>query len=537
MRRKVREVCKRNRMTDVKDLLKSISQYEQQLAQVKQSLSITKNASDREELYNLQSQIEELIELTKESLQSVKDQNVCEEIPSTNFQDKSADPWADEYALFQKELQEASQNSENLVENDKPNEPSNNIEDELRALEGLKCRAPRINDWGGSGYYNAMICSVDKTKEDNLKSLQDIKVKVFFINPTHKDMLPCPYFLNGSCKFQDDQCHYSHGEVVLFSSLQEYREPDYSSIKTGSKVLMKQDNQLWYRGIILKMPNKDDANVYRIKLESNGTIMEKNVQDLLPLENADCEVMGSSDESDCESSKSATGSTLQQFQKVIVNENLLKPVCGVMGDWEKHTRGMGSKLMARMGYIAGTGLGKRADGRIEPVEVSVMPVGKSLDHCMELRELSGDSKDIFSMEKRIRKQQQQIEKQAERQYHREKERQKHNVFNFLNSTLGDKRNDDALPCTSKSQINLKTETAQNLNVASFEIGENIAKLEKESLKLKSSLVRHAKGSPLYNSIITQYNDRQKQLINLRASEKSIADEQKQRRNKAKLSIF
>lgn len=49
-----------------------------------------------------------------------------------------------------------------------------------------------------------------------------------------------------------------------------------------------------------------------------------------------------------------------------------------LGSWERHTRGMGSKLMASMGYVTGTGLGKRADGRVEPVEATVLPAGKSL---------------------------------------------------------------------------------------------------------------------------------------------------------------
>lgn len=49
-----------------------------------------------------------------------------------------------------------------------------------------------------------------------------------------------------------------------------------------------------------------------------------------------------------------------------------------LGNWEKYTRGIGSKLMMQMGYVIGTGLGKRSDGRIEPVEATVLPPGKSL---------------------------------------------------------------------------------------------------------------------------------------------------------------
>jgi hypothetical protein len=43
--------------------------------------------------------------------------------------------------------------------------------------------------------------------------------------------------------------------------------------------------------------------------------------------------------------------------------------------------------MAKMGYIHGTGLGKLGEGRVEPVEVVVLPEGNiSLDRVMELKE-------------------------------------------------------------------------------------------------------------------------------------------------------
>ena len=34
--------------------------------------------------------------------------------------------------------------------------------------------------------------------------------------------------------------------------------------------------------------------------------------------------------------------------------------------------------MAKMGYVVGTGLGKRGEGRVEPVAAVVLPPGKSL---------------------------------------------------------------------------------------------------------------------------------------------------------------
>ena len=43
-----------------------------------------------------------------------------------------------------------------------------------------------------------------------------------------------------------------------------------------------------------------------------------------------------------------------------------------ISSFEKHTRGIGSKLMSKMGY-EGKGLGKHAHGIIEPIMVEEMP--------------------------------------------------------------------------------------------------------------------------------------------------------------------
>lgn len=97
--------------------------------------------------------------------------------------------------------------------------------------------------------------------------------------------------------------------------------------------------------------------------------------------------------------------------------------------------------------------------------------------------------------------------------------------------------DDNAAGSSRSKSKLRTESNYNLNVANFQVGENISRLERESSKLKESMARHTKGSVLYNNIVMKYNEKQKELANLRASEKSIVAEQNQRKDKAKLTIF
>ncbi|XP_076281491.1 zinc finger CCCH-type with G patch domain-containing protein isoform X1 [Lasioglossum baleicum] len=522
-------------MTDVESLKEAITQYEEQLAQVQSTLSSTAEGPDRENLLSLKSDIEELIDLTKESLQSIESGDTENDSSTEILSDDDDDPLAKEYALFKAQLEKVSDDTENNKQNEQAaGASSNNIEEELKQLEGMKCRAPYGSSWGGIGYHNAMICSVyciNNTMEIN--SMQEIKVRVFFLNPMHKEMLPCPYYLNGNCKFSDEDCRFSHGELVLLSSIQEYREPDFQSIEMGSRVLAKQKNELWHRGVVIKMPDKA-GDLFRIKFVTSGNIIEVFLQDILPLDVIvdDLEMSDTSDDSDSENDSP------EYPKEVVVHQSPLSMDNNApLGNWEKHTRGIGSKLMAQMGYVVGTGLGKNSDGRIQPVEATVLPAGKSLDHCMELRENAGGDKNLFFVERRMRKQQQKLEQQRERQYQREKQRDEKNVFNFINATLGDKPKTDSQTSSTKSKSELKTKTNRQLNLAGFQIGENILRLERESSKLRESLGRHAKGSIQYNNIAMKYNEKQKELVDLRASEKNIDTEQNQRKNRAKLSIF
>ncbi|XP_046417487.1 zinc finger CCCH-type with G patch domain-containing protein [Neodiprion fabricii] len=517
-------------MTDAQSLREAIKQYEEQLSQVQIALSISASDPDRDNLLSLRSDIQELIDLTKENLNSVGESGTIGD-KRTDGAEQDADPLAKEYALFKAVLEGNLEESNSAEQSKSPDDVRVDIEDELKALEGTKCRAPHGSGWGGVSHHNAMVCSIHSDIDSQVTSISDIKVRVMFTNPTHKEMLPCPYFLDGECRFSDDQCHYSHGEIVPLSSLQEYSEPDFSSIKMGTRVLAKQKNQLWHRAVVLQLP-KGGENECRVKFEASGTILELRLHDVFPLNDADLDMSNSSDDSEYEND-------VEECNKDAIVQQSLLAINGneALGSWERHTRGMGSKLMASMGYITGTGLGKRADGRVAPVEATVLPAGKSLDHCMELRENAGGDKDLFSVERRLNKQRRRMDQIREKQYERDVKRERNNVFNFINATLGDKSQDDSKPSSSTDKTNLKTETSQKLNVASLQISENIRRLEKDALKLRESLGRHSKGTLPYNNIILQYNQKQKEIGDLRVAEKKISAEQNHRKTKAKLTIF
>lgn len=245
-------------------------------------------------------------------------------------------------------------------------EDDDDIKEELKMLEGKKCKAPHKHQWGDTVYHNALITSVLMPTSD---SYEDIKVKVIFINPTHQEMLFCPFLSREtSCKFSDEQCKYSHGEIVDFASLQEYNEPQFDLLRVGGQVLAKQQNNLWQRATVKKLLQETCL----VKYHTSNKEAEVPVHETYPLTD------GSDDDNDDGDSDNDKEENLEEANEAVINMSLMNPSKQSFGDWEKHTNGVGSKLMQKMGYIIGTGLGKNSDGRIDPVSAVILPSGKSL---------------------------------------------------------------------------------------------------------------------------------------------------------------
>ncbi|GLV44188.1 uncharacterized protein CBL_12516 [Carabus blaptoides fortunei] len=496
---------------DTETLKSSISQYKEQLKQINVALAVTDIGPDKDDLINLKSDIEQLIELTEENLNTITSQV---DQPSTS-QNNAID---DEYLMFMKEMEK-----EGAIDTGKDVE-NTDVEDDLKSLEGMKCQAPHTHSWGDIVYHNAMVCGIVSTEET--QSFNDIQVKVMYTNPTHQEMLPCPYFLEGSCKFSDEKCRFSHGESVQLSNLQEFKEPDFESLKNGDKILAKRKDKLWHRAILKKNLDGDCT----IKFESNPEESIVPLQDILPLDNTD----DSSDSNDDNGSDNDETDNEWLIQKSMLNT----PPSQMLGDWEKYTKGIGSKLMQQMGYVTGTGLGRYAEGRIEPVQAVVLPAGKSLDHCMTLRENAGGDENLFSVERRLKKIQKRQEIQNKKAYEREKH--KKNVFEFLNHKLVLVKDKETITekCKNKHKQDLKTGTTRDLNVAGLKIEEDIRKIEQDMFKIQESLQRHNNPDTAMNkSLKAKLADKQAELKRLRDYSVNVKNEQTLRKDKKKMTVF
>lgn len=156
-----------------------------------------------------------------------------------------------------------------------------------------------------------------------------------FTNPTHLEMKPCDYYLSGDCKFTEEKCKFSHGEVISLSLLKDYEDPNFSSIKNGSKILAKNSNAngLWQRAVVKEM----DKDTFTIKFESNLDEHILPVEEILPLnadlDSGDSEISSSDDDSDS-GSETEDRNTEWFVQKSLSTA----PASEKLGEWEKYTK-------------------------------------------------------------------------------------------------------------------------------------------------------------------------------------------------------
>lgn len=99
-----------------------------------------------------------------------------------------------------------------------------------------------------------------------------------FTHPTLKEMLPCPYFLNGDCKYDSEKCQYSHGKIVPLINIRDYDKPDYSAIQNGDCVLVKQKDQLWSKATVTDIEN--DTFTITIDGKTHSIV---NFEDVVPI--------------------------------------------------------------------------------------------------------------------------------------------------------------------------------------------------------------------------------------------------------------
>ncbi|KAL7642804.1 UNVERIFIED_CONTAM: hypothetical protein RMT77_006092 [Armadillidium vulgare] len=521
-----------------------INQYKNQLDEVSAVIEVA-NDEDKAKLQELQINLINILELTLSQLNSLQ-KNSDNEVKKEKRESSStavkcsSENLDDEFEKFKSELADLNEEDEYKIENSKEMEKLN---ESLKTLEGQNVRVPFSERWGGFSYHNAVVLSVVEEENPTI-AFENPQVMVLFSQPTSISMLPCRFFLDGRCKFDSEKCKFSHGEKVSVEKLKEYTIPDRDKIISGSNVLALHDGQdIWHRGKVEDV--LENRSGFSFNCTNCGTVYEVALELMFPLyadedeEELEKITTNSSKEKDLELKTDVEDD--EEKQVVVPTEIWLQnSLTTKLGEWEKYTKGIGSKLMAKMGYIVGTGLGPKGEGRVDPVSAYVYPQGVSLDHCMHLRE-SSNGEALWQVEKRLLNQQKKQEEKEKR--HQNYLKANTSVFDIINSKLGP-RDELKQPAEASGDSNmntskgsLKKDSTKELNKKNLQLSSNIEKLKGEVLNLQKTKNRHANDAATTKVIDKKLQDKMEELSSLQKAANRVEYEQQKRRNIQKLCTF
>ena len=408
--------------------------------------------------------------------------------------------------------------------------PGNSVVEDLNGkLEGQKVRAP-VRDGGDcSELGNAVILGLEAGQED--RDHDEVRVRLVFSHPTTERLVACKYYLDGRCSRSAEDCRWSHGEVRRLGDLASYQEPDWSLLVKGCRVLARDEKGVWARGRVTEVTEIMGEVEHLVTWDTGGQEpCVKTLEEILPLETVD----GDSEEEDAEPGDPI----LESFVPTDIGSSGVK-----FGDWESHTRGLGSRLLLKMGWVVGSGLGQRGEGRVEPVTARLYPQGKGLDWCMDMREKYGDSlgQDVEKiMKKEAREATKRSKQRAEAENRRDNSAK--SLFDFINVNLssGQASSSGIIKKSEKdkSKTLIKDESDEKIKLRKFKMSEQAGRLEKEILKLQESYSRHkGKDSTVASSISSKIQQKTAELNKINAAAKNLSKEEGSRKSKSKLSIF
>ncbi|XP_035422993.1 zinc finger CCCH-type with G patch domain-containing protein [Cygnus atratus] len=541
---------------DEESLEAAIRAYNAQLRQVELALGAGLDPSQQSDLVQLQEDLKQLIELTESSLVAVRKSKLLATLDANASSSSSspggllghgADPESsaqdEEYAAFKEAIAElgtddkpAAESSEISSKGDEgkderqskgsEEEEESDREEEEEELSGMKVKAPYYSSWGTLEYHNAMIVGTEYLEDGSAG------VRVLYLYPTHKSLKPCPFFLDDKCRFKEN-CRFSHGQVVPVEELQPFQEPNLSTLEVGSACLAKHSDGIWYTAKITDI----DSGYYTVKFDS--LLLKEAVVEgdsiIPPLRSDDGASSAESDEDSVDDSG---------YAKVIdsgVPENgEWAPACSSsFGGWEAHTRGIGSKLLAQMGYEFGKGLGKNSEGRVEPVQAVVLPRGKSLDQCAEVLQKKKQGRLDPGNSKKCRAKGSNAGRSSAGS-----RKPPRNVFDFLNEKLrgkstGEKAGGVALPERNSKEIyHASKSTKKALSVRLFQTMEKIEQTQKDIRGIQQALARNVGRHSIATAQLEQkLANAHKQLGQLQAQEASLQREQKKADTHKKMTEF
>ncbi|PAV90830.1 hypothetical protein WR25_06267 [Diploscapter pachys] len=433
--------------------MSEIEEYRSQIRAIVEQLELTEDETERAELIQVKQDLEELVGLLLESgEEEVKQEEDEDSKPGTSNSNDDTNDGSD---------YEDAQDYDELV--------------------GDRCNAPYLRAQLPLSHHAAIILQVDPPG----KGSQFPVVRVLYSHPLIASMKPCQHFLNGTCRFEEN-CRFSHGEAVSLDQLEPYKEPDFSKFGDDSLVLCAVENGLWELGRVTAR----DEDELAVKLNKSGKEISTNLEKIVPIE--EDEIRDQKGGEDFPSSSYPTDfSDIDRSNEwsELKGTTSGRIAVGELGNWSGG--GFGLKLMQKMGYKLGEGLGKRSDGIVHAIQAEVLPKNKSLDEVMtRKRKMIVDGKE--EKKKRVKKA---LESTKSNQI-------EHDIFSFINRKLNSEKDVKKAEQEKAKQEKQEINSSSNKQVFFFffiitkdceSLGIKRITLEKELSDLKAKQARLKQG--------------------------------------------
>jgi hypothetical protein len=385
---------------------------------------------------------------------------------------------------------------------------------------GSRCRFRYTN----GSWYNGEVVALDR--DSGL-------ARVSFLSPTAENMQICRFYLQQRCRFGNN-CRQSHGLEFPSHALSPYVSPEWQNVPLGSTVLAVDPYEglgLWKQAELESLDFSMSRAV--VVFVSNGQKADVNYDQIALSEQPD-----SSDSSE-------TGSEEEEEEEIDASKGLGMGllVAGqqtetvTFAKWEKHTRGVASKMMASMGFTEGMGLGKSGQGLVAPIEVKVLPAKQSLGYVDERKRpgaAAGGSEGKGSGKKKTRGgKRKRAKKWAAAAFAAKVEEDKApDVFGFINQQLAGHFN---MPSSVQSEKNYfrddpqrgkeggQRKTKKEDRRAIVAHGDEIMEIRSKIGKLEEMARRNQKEKVVFESVNRKLQEARKSLAKAEADHASASN--------------
>lgn len=288
-----------------------------------------------------------------------------------------------------------------------------------------------------------------------------------------------------------------NGIEVRLDVLRNYEPPEWKDIELGSAVLAEAGNGLWKAA---ELESWTEGQQYAsIVFSADGKRMEVLKENLAVSEYAEA-----SDESEEEEEEESEDDDMEESFFGVQTETI------TFAHWERHTRGVASKMMANMGFREGMGLGKAGQGITVPVKVQMRPSKQSLGY-----EKEEDQMDLMKKKKKKtrggkrKRDQKWAAAQRAAKSKMEVMEETNNVFDFINHQLA----------TDTKATKPTPESGKQANRQSIVAHEDEIKILRSKVsKLQEMATRNRKEKAVFEAVDRKLVEARKALASAEAAQ-------------------